>query len=356
MAFVAVFDRFFKEGGVETAVKRMGKGWDKKRVAGAALYLWRGSQEALREECTFEEIQIWMGERTRRETISTIQALIACKLLRIDGIEDVVSANESSSKDALERLRSVLEASLDAQEKMIFRVRGNSSAVKRLREQRSRCKGISKDFDGQEEVKEIVEKSTTPRKQIYVRQQTTDNRSKLNTLVREYTHAPSTCPLTLPVVDEKPDREIVKKPRVKKPPFTEADQAVAKELMDFWNAEAEGLWPLWEQLNPRRVIKVRKYFKEQPDMAYWRALILKAKASEFLRQNDKHWFTLDWILQEGKDGQQNHEKVASGRYDDRKTLPFKRPERDPNAGMARHAERQLMPLAIPGKQTPAGAW
>jgi len=92
---------------------------------------------------------------------------------------------------------------------------------------------------------------------------------------------------------------------------------LADPLLEIWNKHrgplkaAKGM-----SASRRKAIKTR--LKENPDLAYWEAVVKRMAESEFMR--DKGWATLDWLIKNDN----NHLKVSDGNYDNK---PAERPSR-----------------------------
>jgi hypothetical protein len=91
------------------------------------------------------------------------------------------------------------------------------------------------------------------------------------------------------------------------------------EFLDAWNANRGPLAEV-KRLTKSRADKIRARRKEEPDLAYWVGLIKRLAASDFATgkvRNDLYptgWKAdLTWLIK----NDENHTKVAEGRYDNR---------------------------------------
>jgi len=86
------------------------------------------------------------------------------------------------------------------------------------------------------------------------------------------------------------------------------------ELIDLWNVLLPH--PPFGQIHPtgKRLAQAKLRVTENPDATFWRALMVKASASRFLRgAGPRGWvMNFDWLVRNDT----NAQKVAEGRYDD----------------------------------------
>ena len=84
-------------------------------------------------------------------------------------------------------------------------------------------------------------------------------------------------------------------------------------MVAVWN-ECRGSLPE-ARLTTGRAAKIRARLKEQPDLAYWRAVVSRLASSDFATgKNDRQWRAdLGWLIR----NDENHVKVSEGKYDNR---------------------------------------
>lgn len=87
-----------------------------------------------------------------------------------------------------------------------------------------------------------------------------------------------------------------------------------KRLAEIWNANCAPLRPI-SKLNDQRRAHAKVRLADQPDLAYWEAIVVRMAKSTFCRKGK--WATFDWLIKNDS----NHIKVAEGNYDDGESTP-----------------------------------
>jgi len=85
----------------------------------------------------------------------------------------------------------------------------------------------------------------------------------------------------------------------------------------FWEAynQNRGSLPKAEKLTKGRIQKIKKRLEENPSLDYWKQVVSKLAASDFVTSGS--WCNIDWIISNDT----NHVKAYEGKYDKKTDKP-----------------------------------
>lgn len=103
----------------------------------------------------------------------------------------------------------------------------------------------------------------------------------------------------------------------KENPNSEKPRNDRKDIQEFWEAynQNRGALPKAEKLTKGRIQKIKKRLEENPSLDYWKQVVSKLAASDFVTSGS--WCNIDWIISNDT----NHVKAYEGKYDKKTDKP-----------------------------------
>lgn len=88
------------------------------------------------------------------------------------------------------------------------------------------------------------------------------------------------------------------------------EHRIAQEFINLWNYNC-GVKLQQAKLNQFRISQILERFKEEPNLNYWKEVVIKISQSDFLTGgNQRAWrANFDWLLKPG-----NHYKIIEGQF------------------------------------------
>jgi len=122
----------------------------------------------------------------------------------------------------------------------------------------------------------------------------------------------------------KEDLEKEKRGLLRNPPSAPSNNSFSVEdFVAAFNCTMPKGIPQCKNLSAKRRANIQKALKQYPERSWWQTVFDNMASSAFLRgeipsSGHEHFHgSIDWLLQNGKDGTENYVKVNEGRYDDR---------------------------------------